>query len=213
MVAVVGLSGSGKTTLAKLLVGFYPPTEGRIMVDGYDLAAMDLEYYRAQIGYVMQSNLLFSGTITENIAAGDENPDRRHVIETAKIADAHGFISNLPLGYEQVVGERGVGLSGGQIQRLCIARALYRNPRMLILDEATSALDTQSESNILEQMQTILEGRTALVIAHRLSTIIQADKILVLYDGSIVEAGTHEELVAKRGMYHQLVQKQMANAS
>ncbi|MGB5251753.1 MAG: ABC transporter transmembrane domain-containing protein [Sedimenticolaceae bacterium] len=213
MVAVVGLSGSGKTTLAKLLVGFYPPTEGRIMVDGYDLTAMDLEYYRAQIGYVMQSNLLFSGSITENIAAGDENPDRRHVIEVAKIADAHGFISNLPRGYEEVVGERGVGLSGGQIQRLCIARALYRNPRMLILDEATSALDTQSESNILEQMQTILGGRTALVIAHRLSTIVQADKILVLYDGSIVEDGTHEELVDKRGMYYQLVKKQMASTS
>lgn len=129
------------------------------------------------------------------------------------MADAHGFISNLPRGYEQVVGERGMGLSGGQIQRLCIARALYRDPRMLIFDEATSALDTQSESNILEHMQSILSGRTALVVAHRLSTIVQADKILVLYDGSIVEAGTHEELVAKRGMYHQLVQKQMAKVS
>jgi len=213
MVAVVGLSGSGKTTLAKMLVGFYPPSEGRIMIDGYDLSALDLEYYRAQIGYVMQSNLLFSGSIIENIAAGDENPDQRHVIEVAKMADAHGFISNLPRGYEQVVGERGMGLSGGQIQRLCIARALYRNPRMLIFDEATSALDTQSESNILEQMQTILAGRTALVIAHRLSTIVQADKILVLYDGSIVEAGTHDELVAKRGMYFQLVQKQMSSTS
>ena len=213
MVAVVGLSGSGKTTLAKMLVGFYPPSEGRIMIDGYDLSALDLEYYRAQIGYVMQSNLLFSGSIIENIAAGDENPDQRHVIEVAKMADAHGFISNLPRGYEQVVGERGMGLSGGQIQRLCIARALYRDPRMLIFDEATSALDTQSESNILEQMQTILAGRTALVIAHRLSTIVQADKILVLYDGSIVEAGTHDELVAKRGMYFQLVQKQMSSTS
>lgn len=213
MVAVVGLSGSGKTTLAKLLVGFYPPTEGRILVDGYDLVALDLDYYRAQIGYVMQSNLLFSGTISENIAAGDENPDRRHVIEVAKMADAHGFISNLPLGYEQVVGERGMGLSGGQIQRLCIARALYRNPRMLIFDEATSALDTQSESNILDQMQTILEGRTALVIAHRLSTIMQADHILVLYDGSVVESGSHEELVAKQGMYYQLVQKQISQAA
>ena len=213
MVAVVGLSGSGKTTLAKLLVGFYPPTEGRILVDGYDLVALDLAYFRAQVGYVMQSNLLFSGTISENIAAGDENPDRRHVIEVAKMADAHGFISNLPLGYEQIVGERGMGLSGGQIQRLCIARALYRNPRMLIFDEATSALDTQSESNILDQMHTILEGRTALVIAHRLSTIMQADHILVLYDGSIVEAGKHGELVAKQGMYYQLVQKQMSQAS
>jgi subfamily B ATP-binding cassette protein HlyB/CyaB len=210
LVAIVGQSGSGKTTLAKLLVGFYLPTEGTLSVDGYDLTAIDMEYYRAQIGYVMQSNLLFSGTIAENIASGVENPDRNRVIEVAKLADAHGFISKMPLGYEQVVGERGVGLSGGQLQRLCIARALYHNPRLLIFDEATSALDTHSESNILRSMQQILKGRTAVVIAHRLSTIMGADKILVLYNGSIVEEGNHEELVGKKGMYYQLVKKQMA---
>ncbi len=210
LVAIVGQSGSGKTTLAKILVGFYPPNEGKITVDGYDMAVIDKEYYRAQIGYVMQSNLLFSGTVAENVASGDENPDRRRIVEVAKMADAHGFISALPLGYEQVVGERGMGLSGGQIQRICIARALYRDPRLLIFDEATSALDTQSESNILRSMQDILKGRTAVVIAHRLSTIMQADKILVLYNGAIVEQGRHEELVNRRGMYFQLVQKQMA---
>lgn len=210
LVAIVGQSGSGKTTLAKLLVGFYPPTDGVMTIDGYDSAAVDKEYYRTQIGYVMQSNLLFSGTIAENIASGDDNPDRNRIVEVAKQADAHGFISNLPLGYEQMVGERGIGLSGGQMQRLCIARALYHDPKLLIFDEATSSLDTQSESNILRSMQEILKGRTAVVIAHRLSTIMNADKILVLYNGSVVEEGQHEELVNRRGMYFQLVKKQIA---
>jgi subfamily B ATP-binding cassette protein HlyB/CyaB len=212
LIAVVGRSGSGKTTLAKLLVGFYAPTEGKIVVDGYDMAAVDKGHYRAQVGYVMQSNLLFSGTLAENIASGDESPDRRRIEEVAKMADAHGFISKMPLGYEQVVGERGVGLSGGQIQRLCIARALYHDPRLLVFDEATSALDSQSESNIIGNMQAILEGRTAVIIAHRLSTIMRADKIVVLYEGGIVEQGKHEELLARKGMYYQLVQQQLSAA-
>ncbi|SAL31417.1 peptidase domain-containing ABC transporter [Caballeronia humi] len=212
LIAIVGRSGSGKTTLAKLLVGFYAPTEGKMVVDGYDLGVIDKGYYRAQIGYVMQSNLLFSGTIAENIASGDEAPDRRRIEEVAKMADAHAFIAKMPLGYEQIVGERGVGLSGGQIQRLCIARALYHDPRLLVFDEATSALDTQSESNILGNMQEILKGRTAVIIAHRLSTIMRADKILVLYEGGIVEQGKHDELVARKGMYYQLVQKQLSAA-
>jgi ATP-binding cassette subfamily B protein len=212
LVAIVGRSGSGKTTLAKLLVGFYPPTEGKLIVDGYDMSVIDKEYYRAQVGYVMQSNLLFSGTIAENIASGDESPDRRRIEEVAKMADAHAFIAKMPIGYEQVVGERGVGLSGGQIQRLCIARALYHDPRLLIFDEATSALDTQSESNIIGNMHDILKGRTAVIIAHRLSTIMRADKILVLYEGAIVEQGRHEELVERKGMYYQLVQKQLSAA-
>jgi ATP-binding cassette subfamily B protein len=210
LVAIVGRSGSGKTTLAKLLVGFYAPTDGKMSVDGYDLNVIDKNYYRAQIGYVMQTNLLFSGTIAENIASGDETPDRRRIEEVAKMADAHAFISKMPLGYEQVVGERGIGLSGGQIQRLCIARALYHDPRLLVFDEATSALDTQSESNILGNMHDILKGRTAVIIAHRLSTIMRADKILVLYEGAIVEQGRHEELVNRKGMYYQLVQKQLS---
>ncbi|WP_028204263.1 peptidase domain-containing ABC transporter [Paraburkholderia nodosa] len=209
MVAIVGRSGSGKTTLAKLLVGFYAPTEGKINVDGYDMSVIDHAYFRAQVGYVMQTNLVFSGTIAENIACGDATPDWRRMEEVARMADAHAFISKMPLGYEQVVGERGVGLSGGQIQRLCIARALYHDPRLLVFDEATSSLDTQSESNILSNMHDILQGRTALIIAHRLSTIMRADKILVLYEGAIVEQGRHEELVERRGMYYQLVQKQL----
>jgi subfamily B ATP-binding cassette protein HlyB/CyaB len=209
LVAVVGRSGSGKTTLAKLLVGFYPPSEGKIFVDGYEMGTIDKDYYRAQVGYVMQSNLLFSGTVAENIASGDDSPDRRRIEEVAKMADAHAFISKLPLGYEQVVGERGVGLSGGQVQRLCIARALYHDPRLLVFDEATSALDTQSESNIMANMEAILAGRTAVIIAHRLSTIMRADKIVVLYEGKIVEQGRHEALLARRGMYYELVQKQL----
>ena len=212
LIAIVGRSGSGKTTLAKMLVGFYPPTEGKLTVDGYDMSVIDKEYYRAQVGYVMQSNLLFSGTIAENIASGDESPDRRRIEEVARMADVHPFIAKMPLGYEQVVGERGMGLSGGQIQRLCIARALYHDPRLLVFDEATSALDTQSESNIIANMQDILKGRTAVIIAHRLSTIMRADKILVLYEGAIVEQGRHEELVERRGMYYQLVQKQLSAA-
>lgn len=211
MVAIVGQSGSGKTTLAKLIVGFYPPSEGHIYVDDYDLNLVDKEYFRSQLGYVMQNNLLFSGTVMENIAAGEENPDQRRVVEAAKLADAHGFISSMPLGYEQMVGERGVGLSGGQQQRICIARALYHDPKILVLDEATSALDSQSENNILKNMQDALSGRTSIVIAHRLSTIMKADKILVLYNGSIVEEGNHEELLSRQGMYHQLVQRQMSD--
>jgi subfamily B ATP-binding cassette protein HlyB/CyaB len=209
LVAIVGRSGSGKTTLAKLLVGFYPPSEGKIMIDGYDMSVIDKDYYRAQVGYVMQSNLLFSGTIAANIASGDEGMDRRRIEEVAKMADAHAFIAKLPLGYEQVVGERGMGLSGGQVQRLCIARALYHDPRLLVFDEATSALDTQSESNIIGNMNEILKGRTAVIIAHRLSTIMRADKILVLFEGAVVEQGRHDELVERRGMYYQLVQKQL----
>ncbi len=213
MVAIVGQSGSGKSTLAKLLVGLYPPDEGRVTIDGYDLSLVELNQFRAQVGYVMQSNLLLQGTIAENIAVGDEEPDQRRIIEAARLADAHNFISSLPLGYENKVGERGVGLSGGQVQRICIARALYREPRLLIFDEATSALDTESESNILSRMDGIMQGRTAVVIAHRMSTIMKADRVVVLHDGAITEIGSHDELYAQRGMYYQLVQKQMGQAA
>lgn len=212
-IAIVGHSGSGKTTLAKMLVGLYKPTEGSISVGGYDMDSLDMEYYRKHIGYVMQNNLLFAGTVAENIAMGDINFDQRRVVEVAKLADADGFINNLPLGYEQIVGERGAGLSGGQMQRICIARALYNNPKFLIFDEATSALDGESESLIQKNLEVILKDRTAVVIAHRLSTIQNADIILVLYNGSIAEQGSHEELLARKGMYYHLIKKQMGITS
>ncbi|MEM6709618.1 MAG: peptidase domain-containing ABC transporter [Pseudomonadota bacterium] len=213
MVAVVGPSGSGKSTLAKLLVGFHTPTDGRVLIDGYDLKDVELNRFRSQVGYVMQSNLLFQGSVAENIAVGDDEPDRLRMVEAAKLADAHDFISAFPLGYEHNVGERGVGLSGGQIQRICIARALYRSPQIVVFDEATSALDTTSENNILDAMDGMLAGRTTLVIAHRFSTILRADRIVVLHNGSIAESGTHEELLAKRGMYYELIRNQMSEAA
>src|SRR5262249_54706952 len=161
----------------------------------YDIGVVDKEYYRAQVGYVMQTNLLFSGTIAENIACGSDEPDRRRIEDVAKRADAHGFISKMPLGYQQGGGQRGTALSGGQPQRLGIARAVYRDRGLLVLDEAPSALDSQSESNIIANLDDILKGRTAVVIAHRLSTIMRAHKILVLYEGKIAEQGRHQELV------------------
>jgi ATP-binding cassette subfamily B protein len=205
-IAVMGQSGSGKSTLAALLMGLYKPTEGKIYIDGYDITMLDTESYRRNIGYVMQNNSLFSGTVAENIALGDRYPDMKKVTEAASLADAQGFISQLPLGYNQVVGERGVGLSGGQIQRICIARALYREPRLLIFDEATSALDSESESHIHANMRDILKDRTSIIMGHRLSTVADADKILVLYKGEIAEAGTHQELYSKKGMYFHLVE-------
>jgi ATP-binding cassette subfamily B protein len=207
-VAVVGASGSGKTSLARLLTGFYKVGEGKIFVDDYELNLLDMTYYRARIGYVMQDNALFSGTVSENIALGDAEADMRKVHEVARLADADGFIRNLPAAYEQVVGERGMGLSGGQIQRICIARALYHDPDLIILDEATSSLDSESEQRIRNNMKKILKGRTALIIAHRLSTIKDADKIVVLYEGSIAEEGNHEELLRQKGMYYHLVHQQ-----
>ena len=209
-VAIVGSSGSGKTTLAKLLVGLYKPTEGKITVCDYDLASLDLAYFRQNIGYVMQNNLLFAGTVSENIAMGAQSVDQRQVVRCAKLADAHGFITNLPLAYEQVIGERGVGLSGGQNQRLCIARALYHDPKLLIFDEATSALDSESEYQIQSNLGSILKDRTAVIIAHRLSTVMEADQIFVLYKGKLTENGTHTELVSRQGMYHQLFKNQLA---
>ncbi|QTA80596.1 Leukotoxin translocation ATP-binding protein [Desulfonema limicola] len=207
-IAVVGPSGSGKTTLAKLMTGFYKCSEGKIYVDDYDINLLDMESYRKHIGYVMQENSLFSGTISENIAIGDLNPDFQKITHAAKLADADGFIKNLPMQYGQVAGERGMGLSGGQIQRICIARALYHNPGLLIFDEATSSLDSESETQIHHNLQNIFKNRTAVIIAHRLSTVKNADKIIVLYEGSIEEQGNHEELINKKGMYYQLVKKQ-----
>jgi len=210
MIALVGRSGSGKTTLAKLMMGMYRPTEGKIIVDGVDLEGADLRSYRGQLGVVMQDAVLFSGTIAENIAMQDEHPDMERVIAAARLAAAHDFVTALSRGYETVLGERGSSLSGGQRQRISIARALYGNPRLIVMDEATSALDTESEKAIQGNMSTILADRTSVVIAHRLSTVQDADLIVVLDQGVILEQGTHRSLMDQKGLYFYLNTQQLA---
>ena len=210
-VALVGRSGSGKTTLSKLCLGFYPPTEGQILIDGYDLTSLSLGSLRQQIGVVDQDTFLFGGTIRENISIAYPEAELEEVIDAATQAGAHDFIKELPMGYESQVGEAGGTLSGGQKQRLAIARALLGNPRLLILDEATSHLDTESERIIQNNFSALLRNRTTLVIAHRLSTIRNADLILVLNKGILIEGGNHEELMAKRGQYFYLNQQQLSS--
>ena len=209
-VALVGRSGSGKTTISKLLLGLYPPTEGNIYIDGYDLANVSLRSLRSQVGVVDQDTFLFGGTIRENIAVSQPHADIETIIAAAKQAGAHEFIKDFPMAYETQIGEGGGMLSGGQRQRLAIARALLGNPPLLILDEATSSLDAESERIIQNNLNQILHNRTTLVIAHRLSTVRNADLILVLDKGIVVESGTHDALMAKRGHYFYLNQQQLA---
>jgi subfamily B ATP-binding cassette protein MsbA len=204
IVALVGPSGAGKTSLANLIMRFYDPTQGRIEIDGRDLRTVTLSSLRSQIGLVPQETILFGGTIKENILYGRDGATDDQVIEAAVAANAHEFITRLPEGYETEVGERGVKLSGGQRQRLAVARALLKDPRILILDEATSSLDAESEVLVQDALERLMKGRTTLIIAHRLSTIRQANRILVLADGRIVETGSHTELLAREGAYHRL---------
>ena len=209
-VALVGRSGSGKTTISKLLLGLYQPTEGKIYLDGYDLANVSLRSLREQVGVVDQDTFLFGGTIRENISISQPHAELETIIAAAQQAGAHEFIKDFPLAYETQIGEGGGMLSGGQKQRLAIARALLGNPPLLILDEATSSLDAESERLIQTNLNQILHNRTTFVIAHRLSTVRNADLILVLDKGIIVESGTHEELMVKRGHYFYLNQQQLA---
>jgi ATP-binding cassette subfamily B protein len=208
-VAIVGRSGSGKTTLINLLQGLYQPTTGRITIDGNDLHHVSPQSLRHQLGVVPQECFLFSGTILENITLHRSEYSLEEVLEVAKLAEAHSFIQSLPLGYHTKVGERGTMLSGGQRQRVAIARALLSNPRILILDEATSSLDTESERRFQKNLQQIRRDRTTFIIAHRLSTVRNADCIIVIDRGIITEQGTHEELLAKQGLYAQLAQQQL----
>ncbi len=210
MVALVGRSGSGKSTVAKLIFGLYSPTDGRVLIDGQDISSLSLHPLRQQIGVVDQSTFLFGSTIYENISIGHASATLGDVIEAAKLAGADEFIKQLPMGYETQIGEGGGMLSGGQRQRLAIARALLGNPRLLILDEATSNLDAESERIIQTNLDTILRDRTTLVIAHRLSTVRKADLILVLDRGNLIESGTHQTLMAKRGHYFYLNQQQLS---
>jgi ATP-binding cassette subfamily B protein len=208
-IAIVGRSGSGKSTLVKLLQGLYHPTTGRIYVDGHDIRHISPQSLRSQLGVVPQECFLFSGTILENITLYRPEFTLEQAVEVAKLAEAHAFIQSLPLGYQTKVGERGSTLSGGQRQRIAIARALLGNPRILILDEATSSLDTESERRFQQNLARISRDRTTLIIAHRLSTVRHADCILVLDRGILAERGTHDELIALRGLYYHLAQQQL----
>ncbi|MEA5603415.1 peptidase domain-containing ABC transporter [Nostoc sp. UHCC 0252] len=209
MVALVGRSGSGKTTISKLALGLYPPTDGKIFIDGQDITSISLSSLRQQVGVVDQDTFLFGGTIRDNICLGHPGAALEEVMQAAKLAGADEFIKKLPMGYETQIGEGGGLLSGGQRQRIAIARALLGNPQLLVLDEATSHLDTESERIIQQNFNTILRGKTTLVIAHRLSTIQNADLILVLDRGVLIESGNHQELMAKRGHYFYLNQQQL----
>jgi ATP-binding cassette subfamily B protein len=208
-VAIVGRSGSGKTTLIKVLAGLLEPTGGRVLYDGLDLRHLNHRELRRKIGFVLQENHLFDDTVARNIAFGDPEPDADRVLWAAQVADAREFIERLPLGFDTRVGESGLALSGGQRQRLAIARAVYHRPSILIFDEATSALDTASERAVRENIDQLLDGRTSFVIAHRLSTVRDADLILVLEKGRLVERGTHDDLMRRQGLYHFLVSQQL----
>lgn len=209
-VALVGRSGSGKTTFANMLLRLHHPNEGRVFIDGHDLRQVSISSLRSQIGVVPQDVFLFSGTIRENIAFGDPDAPLERVVGAAMLAGAHEFISELPLGYETRIGERGQSLSGGQKQRIAIARALFKQPRVLIFDEATSALDSESERAIQQNLDQILKDRTTLIIAHRLSTVRNADRIVVLDRGTVVEQGNHYSLMEQKGMYYYLNSQQLA---
>ncbi|MGH2358616.1 MAG: peptidase domain-containing ABC transporter, partial [Candidatus Limnocylindria bacterium] len=209
MVAIVGRSGSGKTTLVKCLAGLLEPTEGAILYDGIDLRRLNYRDLRRQIGFVLQENHLFDDTIARNIAFGEEEPDMDRVLWAARVANAHEFVDRLPLGYDTRVGESGLAISGGQRQRIAIARAIYHRPPVLVLDEATSSLDTESERAVKENIDQLLEGRTSFVIAHRLSTVRDADVIVVLEKGRLVEQGSHDDLMKRQGLYFYLVSQQL----
>jgi len=204
IVAVVGSSGSGKTTLANLLPRFYTPTAGSVLIDGVDIQSFTLASLRAQIGIVSQEVILFDDSVFNNIAFGREHATEADVVQAAKLAYAHEFIERLPQGYATMVGEKGIKLSGGERQRLAIARAILRDPPLLILDEATSALDTESERVVQLALSNLMAHRTTLVIAHRLSTVQRADRIVVFDRGTIVETGTHDELLLRGGQYKRL---------
>ncbi len=207
--AIVGASGSGKTTLIKLLLGFYPPTQGKIKIGEVDLNRLSMEMWRSKCGVVMQDGFIFSDTIARNIAIGDDQPDKDKLIAAVNVANIKEYIETLPLGYNTKIGQEGTGLSQGQKQRILIARAVYKNPEYIFFDEATNALDANNEKVIIENLNSFYRGKTVVTVAHRLSTVKNADQIVVLDKGKIVETGTHTELAAKKGAYFQLVKNQL----
>jgi subfamily B ATP-binding cassette protein MsbA len=208
LIALVGLSGSGKTTIINLLSRFYEPTSGSIKIDDTDIREVSLRSLRSQIGLVTQDLILFNDSVRNNIAYGLADTPEEDVVNAAKAAEAHGFVSALSQGYDTVIGEKGGLLSSGQKQRLSIARALLKDPPLLVLDEATSALDAESEQLIQVALANVMKDRTTIVIAHRLSTIREADRILVIEKGTIAETGSHDELVGQDGTYRKLFELQ-----
>jgi len=207
-IGIVGKSGSGKTTLVNLIARFYDVDEGRVLIDGVDVQDLAMDDLRGAVGVVLQEPFLFRGTIYANITYGRRDATAEEVLAASKAANAHKFIMRHPLGYDTYIGERGAGLSGGESQRISIARAILYDPRILILDEATSNVDTESELLIQEALGRVTAGRTTIAIAHRLSTLKNSDRILVVDKGQILEQGSHEELLAKGGLYHRLVKIQ-----
>jgi subfamily B ATP-binding cassette protein HlyB/CyaB len=209
LTALMGPSGSGKSTLSKLLMGFYPPSDGQVLIDGRDLRNLSANELRQAFGVVPQETVLFAGTIYDNLILANPHASFQDVMEACRKAEIHDVIERLPQGYQTMLGEHGVGLSGGQKQRIAIARALYNNPPILIFDEATSALDTESERAIQDNLGRLTAGRTTIVIAHRLSTIREADSIVVLEKGTVAEVGNHDQLMAQRGLYFYLSSQQL----
>ena len=207
-IGIVGPTGGGKSTIVGLIARFYDPTSGRVLIDGTDVTEFRLDALRGQIGFVLQDTALFYGSIRDNIAYGRPEATEEEIIEAATLSNAHEFISMMPHGYDTIVGERGITLSGGQRQRIGIARAVVRNSPILILDEPTASLDTESEKIVMEALENLMVGRTVITIAHRLTTIRDADKIIVLHKGSVIEEGTHDELIAKGKMYRDLCKVQ-----
>jgi len=208
LIGVVGPSGAGKTTLVNLICRFYDASKGMVRIDGADVRDIELDELRSNIGIVLQTPFLFSGTIAENIAYAKPEASREEIILAAKAANAHDFVTNLPEGYDTIVGEGGTGLSGGERQRISIARAILLNPKILILDEATSSVDTETERQIQKALETLVQGRTTIAIAHRLSTLYNADRIIALDHGRIAEMGTPQELIDQKGLFYNLVQIQ-----
>lgn len=212
IVALVGHSGAGKTTLMNLLMRFYDPTGGAVKVDGYDLRDVRLETLRRQVSMVAQENVLFSVTILENIKYGNRDASDEEAFRASKAADLHDFVMSLPDGYETMIGENGIKLSGGQKQRLALARALVTDPKILILDDVTSALDGETEARVQDALRVVMKGRTTFVIAHRLSSVVEADRIVIVEHGQIVDQGTHAELIARAGIYRDLYEEQFRSA-
>ncbi len=212
-VALVGHTGAGKTTAMALLQRLWDPSEGRITIDGQDLRDVTLESLRANVGVVFQESMLFNRSIRDNLLVGRSDATEEELVRACEMADAHEFIIRQPKGYDTMVGERGSMLSGGQKQRLAIARALLKDPRILILDEATSALDAATEARVGKALRRLMAGRTTFIIAHRLSTVRDADEILVFNDGCVVERGSFNELLARRGRFAALVETQLAPAA